>query len=150
MTNSRLKLYVSLTIVLSHMATFFGLLALRALALPQMNIFEVMGAMISLFGVFVVVIVKDTLRGREDLSVGKVQTEQMVLITFIILGSYVLAVAATLVMVISQAVSPTDLPKWLATIELAFGVALGLIIDDLFGGKGHPAGEAGDAAIPQP
>jgi hypothetical protein len=135
MTSSRLKLYVSLAIVLSHVLTFFGILMLRALVLPSMNILDVMGAMVPLFGVFVVVIIKDTLRGREDLAIGNVQTQQMVMITFIILGSYVLAVAMTLMMVVMQALEPADLSRWLATIEAAFGTALGLIIDDLFGGK---------------
>jgi hypothetical protein len=94
-----------------------------------------MGAMVPLFGVFLVVIIKDTLRGREDLSVGRLQTQQMLLLTFMILGSYVLAVAATLLMIVNQTIEPADLSKWLAIIESAFGIALGLIIDDLFGGK---------------
>jgi hypothetical protein len=135
MTYSRLKLYVSLCIVLSHVGTFFGVLMLRAFVLPQANIFEIMGSMLPLFGVFFVVIIKDTLRGRENLAVGNIQSEQMVLLTFIIVGSYILAVGLTFMMVIQQTIQPTDLPKWLAIIESAFGTALGLIIDDLFGGK---------------
>jgi hypothetical protein len=135
MTNSQLKLYVSLGIVLSHVATFFAVIILRAMVLPQANILEIMGAMVPLFGVFLIVIVKDTVRGREDLATGKVQTPQMVMLTFIMLGSYCLAVAATFAMVVLQTLEPADLPKWLATIEAAFGTALGLIIDDLFGGK---------------
>ena len=135
MTNSRLKFYVSLWIVLSHIATFFGVMLLKAFVLPDANVLEIMGAMIPLFGVFLIVILKDTVRGREDLSQGKIQTLQMVTLTFIILGAYCLAVVVTFLMVISQSIEPADLPKWLATIELAFGASLGLIIDDLFGGK---------------
>jgi hypothetical protein len=135
MTNSRLKLYVSLFVVLSHIATFFGVLLLKAFALPDMNIFDIVGPLVPLFGVFLVVIIKDTLRGREDLSLGNVQTQQMVLLTFIILVAYALAVVATLLMIVQQTIEPADLPKWLAVVESAFGVALGLIIDDLFGGK---------------
>ncbi len=138
MTSSRLKLYVSLGVVVSHILTFFGILLLRAFVIPNLDIFGVMQAMVPLFGVFLVVIVKDTIRGREDLSIGNVQTEQMVLLTFIILGSYVLAVASTLLMVAQQVIEPADLSKWLGIVELAFGVALGLIIDDLFGGKAQP------------
>jgi hypothetical protein len=136
MTSSRLKLYVSLSVVISHVATFFGVLLLRAFVLPQANIFEIFGAMVPLFGVFMVVIIKDTLRGREDLSVGNVQTQQMVLLTFMFVAAYALAVAATLIMVVAQTLEPGDLPKWLAIIESAFGIGLGLIIDDLFGGAG--------------
>jgi hypothetical protein len=135
MTSSRFKLYVSLTVVLAHVATFFGVLLLRAAVIPQANLFDIMGPMIPLFGVFLIVIIKDTVRGREDLSVGNVQTPQMIMLTFIMLGSYCLAVVATLVMIVLQSLEPADLPKWLATIESAFGSALGLIIDDLFGGK---------------
>jgi hypothetical protein len=138
MTSSRLKLYVSLGVVVSHILTFFGILLLRAFVIPNLDIFGVMQAMVPLFGVFLVVIVKDTIRGREDLSIGNVQTEQMVLLTFIILGSYVLAVASTLLMVARQVIEPADLSKWLGIVESAFGVALGLIIDDLFGGKAQP------------
>jgi hypothetical protein len=138
-TNSRLKFYVSLWIVLSHIATFFGVILLRALVLPNANILEIMGAMIPLFGVFLIVIIKDTVRGREDLSQGNVQTLQMVTLTFIMLGAYSLAVAVTFLMVIFQSIEPADLPKWLATIESAFGASLGLIIDDLFGGKTQQA-----------
>lgn len=136
MTSSQLKLYVSITVVLSHILTFFGILVLKAFAKPDLNILEVMGSMTPLFGVFVVVIIKDTLRGRENLAVGNPQTQQMIALTFLILGSYILAVLATLLMVASpQLIEPSELPKWLAIIESAFGVALGLIIDDLFGGK---------------
>jgi hypothetical protein len=135
MTSSRLKLYVSMVVVLSHVATFFGVLMLRAAVLPNANLFDIMGAMVPLFGVFLIVIIKDTVRGREDLATGKVQTPQMIMLTFIMLGSYCLAVVATLVMVVLQSLEPADLPKWLATIESAFGTSLGLIIDDLFGGK---------------
>ena len=135
MTSSRLKLYVSMVVVLSHVATFFGVLMLRAVVLPTANLFDIMGAMVPLFGVFLIVIIKDTVRGREDLATGKVQTPQMIMLTFIMLGSYCLAVVATLVMVVLQSLEPADLPKWLATIESAFGTSLGLIIDDLFGGK---------------
>jgi hypothetical protein len=142
MTNSRLKLYVSLAVVVSHILTFFGILLLRAFVVPNLDIFGVMQAMVPLFGVFLVVIVKDTLRGREDLSTGNVQTQQMVLLTFIILGSYMLAVAATLLMVAQQVIEPSDLSKWLAIVESAFGIALGLIIDELFGGKAEPAGKS--------
>ena len=146
MTSSQLKLYVSMAVVLSHVATFFGVLMLRALVLPQANIFEIMGAMVPLFGVFLVVIIKDTLRGRENLSVGNVQNQQMVLLTFTILGSYVLAIATTFLMVIQQTIQPDDLPRWLAIIESAFGTALGLIIDDLFGGKTQDAPQKRRAA----
>jgi hypothetical protein len=139
MTSSRLKLYVSLAVVLSHVATFFGVLMLRAFVLPQADIFEIMGTMVPLFGVFLIVIIKDTLRGRENLSVGNVQNQQMVLLTFIILGSYVIAVGLTFMMVVQQAIQPNELPRWLAIIESAFGAALGLIVDDLFGGKTQDA-----------
>lgn len=135
MTNSQLKFYVSLFVVLSHVATFFGIVLLKAVALPDANVLEIMGAMIPLFGVFLVVIVKDTLRGRENLEPGNRQTPQMIALTFIILGAYIVAVAMTLWLVVKQIIEPNELPKWLATIESAFGVALGLIIDDLFGGK---------------
>jgi hypothetical protein len=124
-----------MVVVLSHVATFFGVLMLRAAVLPNANLFDIMGAMVPLFGVFLIVIIKDTVRGREDLATGKVQTPQMIMLTFIMLGSYCLAVVATLVMVVLQSLEPADLPKWLATIESAFGTSLGLIIDDLFGGK---------------
>src|SRR5262249_37656353 len=120
MTISQLKLWVSGGVVVSHILTFFGILLLRAFVIPKANVFEIMGAMVPLFGVFLVVIIKDTLRKREDLSVGKVQTQQMVMLTFMILGAYILAVAATLAMIVNQTIEPMDLSKWLAIIESAF------------------------------
>jgi hypothetical protein len=134
MTSSQLKLYVSLGIVISHVLVFFAVLLLRGFVIPQADVLGILGAMIPLFGVFLVVIVKDTVRGREDLAAGNIQTPQMIGLTFIMLGSYVLAVFSVLLMVVVQAVEPAELSKWLTTIEAAFGVALGLIIDDLFGG----------------
>jgi hypothetical protein len=136
MTGSRLKLYVSLFVVCSHIAAFFGVVLLRALVLPKVDIFEIIGSLVPLFGVFLVVIVKDTIKGREDLSIGRVQSTQMVSLTFILLGAYILAIAMTLVMVGYQSVQPSELPRWFAVIESALGTSLGLIIDDLFGGKG--------------
>jgi hypothetical protein len=149
MTNMQLKLYVSLAVVVSHVATFFGVIMLRIFVLPQANVFEIIGAMIPLFGVFLIVIIKDTVRGREDLSVGNIQTQQMTMITFVILGAYCVAVGVTFPMVIEQAIEPAELPKWLAVIESAFGTALGLIIDELFGGKStgqNPLTRAGGLA----
>jgi len=135
MTSSQLKLYVSLSVVVSHIATFFGVILLRAFVLPRADVFEILGALVPLFGVFLVVIVKDTLKGREDTSLGKPQSQQMIALTFILIGAYIVAVAATLIMVVKQILEPADLPRWLAIIESAFGTSLGLIIDDLFGGK---------------
>lgn len=135
MTSSKLKLYVSLGIVLSHILIFFGILSLRAFVLPNANVLEIMGATLPLFGVFLVVIIKDTIRGRENLAPGNRQTPQMIALTFLLLASYIVAALAILLMVVSQAIEPQELPKWLAVLESAFGVALGLIIDDLFGGN---------------
>ena len=137
MTSSQLKLYVSLFVVLSHILVYFGVIALKQWVVPATDVFEIMGAMVPLFGVFLIVIIKDTVRGREDLRTGNVQTQQMVLLTFAMLGAYALAVLSALAMVASQAILVADLPRWLTTIEAAFGVGLGLIIDDLFGGKSN-------------
>ena len=135
MTSSRLKLYVSLFVVVSHILIYFGVLGLKAFVIPEADVFEIMGAMVPLFGVFLVVIIKDTVRSREDLRTGKMQTQQMILLTFAMLGAYILAALSALGMVAAQTITAADLPRWLTTIEAAFAVSLGLIIDDLFGGK---------------
>lgn len=141
MTSSRLKLYVSLFVVFSHILIYFGVLGLKAFVVPNADIFEIMGAMIPLFGVFLIVIIKDTVRGREDLRVGNVQTQQMVMLTFSMLGAYILAAFSALGMVAKQTITVADLSRWLTTVEAAFGMGLGLIIDDLFGGKSTEGGD---------
>lgn len=142
MTSSKLKLVVSLCIVISHIVAFFGVVALRAWALPKLDVFETFGALIPLFAVFLVVIVKDTVKGREDLSVGNRQSVQMVALTLILLLAYVIAIAMTLLMVAGQSIEPAELPRWFVVIESAFGTSLGLIIDDLFGGRKIEVAEA--------
>jgi hypothetical protein len=57
-------------------------------------------AMLPLFGVFLVVMIKDTIRDRENLAPGNKQTQQMIALTFLMLASYIAAAFAILLMVV--------------------------------------------------
>ncbi len=141
MRRNRLKLIVSFFVVTSHIAVFFITFYLQSLfALESSQIFTVLGSTIPLFGVFTTIIVKDSIRGQLNLSLGPTVSAQMIMVTFLILLAYIGAVAMTFRMFLTQViVTAEQLGTWISLIESAFGITLGLIVDSLFGGdESHP------------
>jgi hypothetical protein len=137
MYQSNLKLALSNFIVLSHGAIFFTALLFHFYgAFDNANIFSILGPIIPLFGVFTTIIIKDTLRNKFSRARGKKINSQMISVTSLICVFYFFACAATFVLFYVQSITTVDqLSEWIARIEVAFGVGLGLIIDDLFGGE---------------
>ncbi|MCW2307949.1 hypothetical protein [Rhodobium gokarnense] len=136
MHRNKFKLEASITIVLSHVVIFFIAIIFQAkYGFGERSAFDVMSATIPLFGLFLSIIIKDTISGQFDLSSGKIITPQMVWITRIILGSYVIACLLTFLLFGIQSIkTPDELTSWIASIESALGVSLAMLVDSLFGG----------------
>jgi len=133
---SKLKLIVSSFVVISHIFLFFITFYIATKVQLELNIFEILGAMIPLFGLFVAIIIKDTLHNKFNFRRGKKVNNQMIVITYSILISYSLAISLTFLLFIDQTIGTVEqLSTWLALIESAFGISVGLIIDGLFGGE---------------
>ena len=137
MHRNKFKFETSITIVVSHIAIFFVALVFELnYGFGEGNAFNVMSATIPLFGLFLSIIIKDTIAGQFDLSAGRLINAQMVWVTRLILASYVAACMLTFVLFWRQAITtPEELSGWISTIEAALGVSLGMLVDSLFGGN---------------
>lgn len=137
MYQSQLKLCVSSFVVISHGAIFFVALAFQShQAFDNEDAFSVLGALIPLFGLFVTIIIKDTLANKFNMRKGRKVNSQMLVVTLFICLFYLGGCFTTFYLFYNQTITTSsDLSNWIARIEAAFGIGLGLIIDDLFGGQ---------------
>lgn len=130
------KFQTSLQIVISHILIFVVAFYFQLnFGFGNLDLFSVLAALTPLFGLFVAIILKDTIAGKYDFRKGRRVNMQMVWITRIILSAYILACFATFYLFYRQVIAtPEDLSQWIARIESALGISVGLIVDDLFGG----------------
>lgn len=137
MYQSNLKLSVSVFIILSHGAVFFLALIFSYFgAFDNISIFSVLGPLIPLFGLFTTIVIKDTLQNKFSRKRGPVVNTQMIAVTSLICVFYLFSSLSTFFLFYAQVIKTVDqLSEWIARIEVAFGIGLGLIVDDLFGGE---------------
>lgn len=136
MYSSAFKFQTSLLIVISHILIFATAIYFQLnFGFDDTNLFSVLAALIPLFGLFVAIILKDTIAGKYNFRKGRKVNPQMVWITRIILIAYIAACFSTFYLFYRQVIAtPDQLSEWIARIEGALGVSVGLIVDDLFGG----------------
>ena len=137
--------------LVSHISIIFvALLFDMNFGFGTSNPFFILSSLIPLFGLFLSVIIKDTLAGRTNLKRGPQVNAQMVWVSRIIFSAYVLLCFTTFFMYYRQAIAtPEELAAWIASIEIALGVGVGMIIDDLFGGSSSADSGSHQQAMPE-
>ncbi len=134
MKRDLLRIFVGVSVILTHLMAFIGIVVVRASHIPSNERLDVAMILIPVSAAYFMAVVRSAIQLQDVLSSIKQVNINYTVVVSLVTVSFC-AVLLYYVYGYPDVGGPTttELKRWLLVLEIAFGSAFGLIAEDLFG-----------------